>query len=222
MIRLLFGVVDCKRGRLLLTRRRRSLHRAKGLIPADGIGPKNLLTGEYTYIFNHTGKPVHPYGFRCRMTESNDYPGGIAGASNAMASIPKAQAIRAFDIVDGGWTLPVEISNSGQMNLTAYAMKNNNYLYLTIINKEYGKTAHQAKVTINAKGFAKGKAEAMYSIAIGNNVGAISGITLGGDSIINNRPWQGQWSSVETGKEGVYSMNVAESSAVVVKIPVID
>ena len=241
---------------------------SKTRIPADTainrmLSP-NMLTGEYTKLFNLTCAKVQPYGFRSRMTESNDYLGGIDGASNAMSSVlwaldymhwqafrglaginfhnnqwlktctitldksgefianPKAHAIRAFDMVTGGWTVPVDMSNPDQINLTAYAVKGNDYLYVTIVNKEhnYGQEeAHQADVTISANGFTKGKAEAMYLLASGNDAGAMTGITLGGDSITNFRPWQGKWSPVKM-KDGQYRVNVAESSAVVVKIPI--
>ena len=239
-------------------------------IPADTairrmLSP-NMLTGEYTKLHNLTCARVYPYGYRSRMTESNDYLGGIDGASNAMSSAlwaldymhwqafrglaginfhnnqwlktctvtmdeqgeylcnPKAHAIRAFDMVTGGWTVPVDISNTDQMNLTAYAVKGDDYLYVTIINKTHGygqEEPRQADVTISAKGFTKGKAEAMYLLAPGNDAGAITGITLGGDSITNFRPWQGKWRSISNNVDGQYKVNVAESSAVVVKIPVI-
>jgi len=221
-----------------------------------------MLTGEYIFIYDHTGEVVHPYGFRCRMTESNDYLGGIDGASNAMSSVlwaldymhwqafrglcginfhnnqwlktctfsmdstgqyfvnPKAHAIRAFDMVTGGYTVPVGIANPDMVNLTAYAIKGDDYLYITVINKEHGEQAKQATVTISAEGFTKGKAEAMYILAPDNDAGATTGITLGGDSITNYRPWQGEWTSIKKKSDGQYSLNIAESSAVVVKIPV--
>ncbi|ANH82731.1 hypothetical protein A8C56_18685 [Niabella ginsenosidivorans] len=224
------------------------------------LSPK-WLTGEYPYIYAHTGEKVAPYGFSCRMTEANDYLGGIAGASNAMSSAlwaldymhwqaargliginfhnnqwlktctiyqgpsgellanPKAHAIRAFDLVSGGRTEPVTISNPTGVNLTAYAIKGNRYLYITIINKEHGAGARNVYATISAKGFTGGKASAMFLTAPGNDAGATSGITLGGDSITNNRPWKGQWTSLGTERNGRYNVNLAVSSAVIVRLP---
>jgi hypothetical protein len=241
----------------------------KTRIPADiaisrMLSP-DMLTGEYTKLHGFTCARIQPYGYRSRMTESNDYLGGIDGASNAMSSAlwaldymhwqafrglaginfhnnqwlktctvtmdettgeyfanPKAHAIRAFDMVTGGWTMPVDIVNPDTVNLTAYAVKGDDYLYVTIVNKEHsynGQEACQADVTISAKGFTKGRAEAMYLVAPGNDAGAMNGITLGGDSITNFRPWQGGWTPVKK-KGGQYRVNVVESSAVVVKIPV--
>ncbi|MDR1153160.1 MAG: glycosyl hydrolase family 79 C-terminal domain-containing protein [Bacteroidales bacterium] len=233
-------------------------------IPADTaiarmLSPK-LPAGQYARLHSLTGVKVHPYGFRCRMTESNDYLGGIDGASNAMSSAlwaldymhwqafrglaginfhnnqwlktctinmnvsgeyfanPKAHAIRAFDMVAGGWTMPVDISNPDRANLTAYAVKGDDCLYVTIINKEYGQQARRADVTILVKGPAKGKAGAMYLTAPGNNAGAVTGITLGGDSITSHRPWKGKWTGVKKKSDGRYQVKVAGGSAVVVKI----
>ncbi|MDR2774687.1 MAG: hypothetical protein LBC19_08100 [Tannerella sp.] len=228
----------------------------------DNMLSPQWLTGEYLMIYSRTGEKVHPYGFRCRMTEANDYLGGIAGASNAMSSAlwaldymhwqavrglsginfhnnqwlktctiymgssgeylanPKAHAIRAFDLVSGGCTKPVEVSNPEDVNLTAYAVKGDRYLYVTVINKEHGSQARNVQATISAKGFTKGKVEAMFLLAPGNNAGATSGITLGGDSITNNRPWQGKWTALKGKNKGRYDVNVAETSAVIVRIPV--
>lgn len=208
-----------------------------------------------------TGEEVHPHGFRCRMTEANDYLGGIAGASNAMASTlwaldymhwqaargliginfhnnqwlktctvymgssgeylanPKAHAIRAFDMVSNSYVEPVSVSNPENINLTAYALKGDNYLYVTIINKEHGPQDRSVQAVISAKEFTGGKAEAMFLIALGNDAGSTSGITLGGDSITNNRPWNGEWTAIKSPKNGNYRLKIDKTSAVIVRIP---
>ncbi len=225
------------------------------------LSPK-WLTGEYQFIYSKTGEKVNPYEIPIRMTEANDYLGGIAGASNAMSSVlwaldymhwqaarglaginfhnnqwlktctiymgpsgdflanPKAQAIRAFDLVSGGRVEPIAISNPHEVNLTAYAVKGERYLYVTVINKEHDTQAHNLHATILAKGFTKGKASAMFLVAPENNAGATIGITLGGDSITNNRPWKGKWTALKGKNNGQYDVNVAETSAVIVRIPV--
>lgn len=228
----------------------------------DNMLSPQWLTGEYQYIYSHTGEKVAPYGIPCRMTEANDYLGGIAGASNAMSSAlwaldymhwqaarglsginfhnnqwlktctiylgpngdflanPKAHAIKAFDLISGGRVEPLTISNPNEVNLTAYAVKGSSYLYVTIINKEHGLKARSAQVSISAKDFTKGKASAMFLVAPGNNAGATSGITLGGDSIMNNRPWNGHWTALKGENNGQYAVDVTETSAVIVRIPV--
>jgi hypothetical protein len=227
----------------------------------DSMLSPGWLTGEYRSIYDKTGPKVAAYGFSCRLTEANDYLGGIAGASNAMASAlwaldymhwqaargaiginfhnnqwlktctiylgpsgevlanPKANAIKAFDLVSGGHTEPVAIANPNGVNLTAYAIKGDGYLYVTIINKEHGARARGVQATIAAKGFTRGKASAMYLTAPGNDAGATSGVTLGGDSITNNRPWNGGWTVLGKKHNDRYNVNVAQSSAVIVRVP---
>lgn len=55
-------------------------------VAIDNMLSAQWLTGEYKFIYEHTDPKVAPYGFLCRLTEANDYLGGIAGASNAMSS----------------------------------------------------------------------------------------------------------------------------------------
>lgn len=227
----------------------------------DSMLSPNWLTGEYRYIYEHTGTKVAPYGFYCRLTEANDYLGGIAGASNAMSSAlwaldymhwqaargliginfhnnqwlktctiylgpsgallanPKAHAIRAFDLVSDGYTEPVTLSNPDGANLTAYAIKGKGYLYVTIINKEHGVQGRSVRTSIFAKGLTKGKADAMFLTAPGNNAGAMEGITLGGDSITNNRPWKGKWTVLGGAQHDRYKVELAAASAVIVRVP---
>lgn len=219
------------------------------------------LTGEYKNIYMRTGEKVAPYGFSCRMTEANDYLGGIDGASNAMSSAlwaldymhwqavrgliginfhnnqwlktctiylapsghllvnPKAYAIKAFDLVSGGYTAPVIISNPKGVNLTAYAVKKSGCLFVTIINKEHEGSDGNTHVAISTKGFSDGNASAMFLTSPGNDVGATKGIMLGGDSITNHRPWNGHWTSIGREQKGSYNLNVPQASAVIVRIP---
>jgi hypothetical protein len=132
---------------------------------------------------------------------------------------PKAHAIRAFDMISGGRVEPVAIANPDSINLTAYAVKDSDYLYITVINKEHGTDARDVQAAISAKDFTKGKASAMYLAAPGNDAGATAGITLGGDSITNNRPWQGRWTAIKKKSAGQYTVDIAKSSAVIVRIP---
>lgn len=226
----------------------------------DSMLSPDRLPGEYEYIYEHTGEKVKTYGYSCRMTEANDFLGGISGASNAMASAlwaldymhwqaarglsginfhnnewlktctinldssgelvanPKANAIKAFDLVSDGYTEPVKLSNPSSANLTAYAIKGNKYLYITIINKEHGPRAQSVHAVIPQNGFTKGKVSAMFLVAPGNDAGAISGITLGGATISNKVPWNGKWSVLQSGHNGQYVVDVAKSSGVIVRM----
>jgi hypothetical protein len=129
---------------------------------------------------------------------------------------PKAYGIRAFDLGSHGRVEPVSMDNSEDLNLTAYAVSSPTELCITIINKEHNAGARAASVIINPKGFSPGKAEVMFLIA--PNIGATNGMTLGGSTITNKAPWQGQWAALNSLANGACKVTVPASSAAIVKM----
>ncbi len=204
-------------------------------------------------------------GYPYRLTEINDYLGGVTNASNAFASAlwaldvlhwsaaadgcvgvnfhnnewlltdtvylnrrnksfqinPKAYGIKAFDLGGHGNVEPMAMSNPNNLNLTAYAVADSTNLYVTLINKGYGGGSRNATVTILLKGFSSGAAAAMYLAVAGGNVEATNGVTLGGASITNNAPFQGQWTPLGSTSNGQMTVTVPAASAAVVKIAMI-
>ena len=132
---------------------------------------------------------------------------------------PKAYALKLFELGSEGLVEPVTIANPRDLNLTAYAIGNATNLCVTIINKEHGTGARDAEVTIAANGFSPASAAAMFLIAPNGDVGAISGMTLGGASITNNAPWRGQWTVLTASPDGSCKLKVAAASAALVKMP---
>src|SRR6185312_8844014 len=62
---------------------------ATGVSPAVAINPmcsKEWVQKRYPLLFDHVLGPVQKVGIYYRMTEANDYTGGVDGASNAFAS----------------------------------------------------------------------------------------------------------------------------------------
>jgi hypothetical protein len=58
----------------------------------------------------------------------------------------------------------------------------------------------------------------MFLIAPGNDAAAISGVTLGGATISNKEEWNGKWTGLEKSRNGELKVDVAESSAVIVRM----
>jgi hypothetical protein len=231
---------------------------AQGAI--DAMLSASWATTNYPWLYSNNLAPVLADGLPYRLTESNDYLGGVTNASNAFASAlwaldymhwwaahscsgvnfhnkswlvtdtvyldanggyqinPKAYALKAFDLGGHGFVLPVALTNNNGVNLTAYAVGASNELFVTIINKEHNAGARDAAVTIVPAGFAPGTAVAMFLTASNSNVGATSGVTLGGAGITNNASWAGQWTALSTATNGQCTLTVPAASAAVVKI----
>ena len=94
------------------------------------------LSGEYNFIYSHTGEKVSPYNFSCRLTEANDYLGGIAGASNAMSSAlwaldymhwQAARGLSGINFHNNQWlkTCTIYLGQNGEVlaNPKAYAIR---------------------------------------------------------------------------------------------------
>ncbi len=130
---------------------------------------------------------------------------------------PKACGIRAFNLGASGRVASVSLENTNGLNLRAYAVSDPTNLYVTIVNKEHGPGARSASVTINPRDFATGAAAAMFLTAPDANLQATNGVTLGGAPIINDAPWQGQWTKLDSSTNGCV-VKVPASSAAVIKI----
>lgn len=131
----------------------------------------------------------------------------------------KAHGIRAFELGSHGSVEPVTIDNKDKLNLTAYAVGDATNLCVTIINKEHGTGARDAKATIIPDGFSsKTAANVIFLTAPKGDVTAITGVTLGGVTITNDAPWQGKWTRVENSLNGTYLLTVPAASAAIIKI----
>jgi hypothetical protein len=209
-------------------------------------------------LFQHVLEPVEREGFTYRMTEANDYTGGVDGASNAFASAlwaldylhwhaahgaagvnfhnkswiftdtiyrspdgtfhfnPKAYAFKAFNVGSQGRATSVTISNAEGVNLTAYAVRADHEIYVTLINKEHGTQARSASVTLHAAHI-KGEIEGMSLEAPQSNPTARDGITFGG-AAITSTGWDGHWSKLSQCNDNSATVLVPPASALVLRL----
>jgi hypothetical protein len=237
---------------------------AKGvIIPAaiDAMLSSNWPAVNYPALYDNVLSRVQTERFDYRMTECNDFTGGVKGASDAYASAlwaldymhwhaahsakgvnfhnkrwiltdtilpdaggefyvnPKAYGLKAFNLGSSGRVTPVTISNPDGINLTAYAVRGQGKLYVTIINKEHGSGARAANVIVEADGTALSGDE-IFLTAPNDDVTAKTGITLGGDTINNDRPWLGKWTPINSIQGGRCEVQVPAATAAIVKIAV--
>ena len=213
----------------------------------------------YPALYNYVLAPVQATGLPYRMTECNDYTGGVDGASNAFASAlwaldymhwhaahgavglnfhnrrwiftdtiylaptgeykinPKAYGLKAFSLGSHGRVAPVTITNSDDVNLTAYAVVDDTTCYVTLINKEHDAGARDVVATLVSPTSVT-RADIISLAAPNGDVRAKTGVTLGGGTITNDQPWSGKWSNLAVGADGRWTVNVPAASAVVVKL----
>lgn len=132
---------------------------------------------------------------------------------------PVGYGIKAFDLGGHGSVLPVGIVNANGLNLTAYAVTDRTNLYVTIINRENGTSARDAAVTVQLDGFTPQNAAAIYLTAPNNDPSATNGITLGGASISDDGPWQGQWTALGVTNDQC-TVTAGACSAAIVRIAI--
>lgn len=259
---LLFARAQKDSGRLLFVAQHDYVGQGAGGVGAAtaiaSMLSKEWVNKRYPLLFDHALEPVQKEGLSYRMTEANDYTGGVDGASNAYASAlwaldylhwhaahhavgvnfhnkrwihtdtifpdasgkfgfnPKAYAIKAFEIGGHGIPMPLSSSNTNDVNLTAYAVRNGRTLFVTLINKEYGPGAKDAAVTIRAQGIT-GHAVGMALTSPGGDITARTGITLGG-TLMNTDSWNGKWTDLNPCENNQTTVQVPAASAVVVKL----
>lgn len=129
---------------------------------------------------------------------------------------PIAYGVAAFNVGGHGMADALVIGNPDHLNLTAYAVTApNKNLFITIINKEHGRIARNALVTVKAVG----KHESvMYLTAPNNSDTDTTGITLGGSAITANRLWHGKWNALDAPGKAGCRVKVPACSAAIVKI----
>ena len=127
---------------------------------------------------------------------------------------PIGYAIKAFNLGGHGRVEPLTISNLDGIALTAYAVREGETLFVTLINQDHGPGAKAAKVAIVSPGGAK-NAAVIFLNAPGDSLAARTGVTLGGASI-TDRGWDGKWTPLD--RAGRCTVDVPATSAAIVKM----
>lgn len=171
-------------------------HQAAGLNFHTGdkvaAGP-NLYPSKYTAFFSSTnGYTVRPLGY----------------------------GIKAFDLGGHGKFIIPALSDSGNTNLSTYAVVGeDNNIYVTLINKEHSPDAQRLNVALIGHGnFPFTNAEMMTLTQADGDIGGTNGVTLGGGEIKSDGSWCGTWQRLDTNNDGAFVLTLAPASAVIVKL----
>lgn len=160
--------------------------------------------------YNALGINFHSTQWRYNATIRHD-------ADENILMNPMGYGIAAFNAGGHGRIEPVKVSNPDSLNLTAYAVRDSNYLYVTIINKEHGSNSRSAKVIFNSENLFD-RAAVMFMTSPNNDVYAKAGMTLGSSEITNHSLWQGKWDPLSLNEPGKLNVIVPAASAAIVKI----
>ena len=138
--------------------------------------------------------------------------------TNGYVVRPLGYGIKAFDLGADGSFIPATVSNVDNVNLAVYAVgRNNERVDVTLINKEHGPGAREARVRLEAGKLSKrGKIISLTQAA--GDVAATNGVTLGGAEIKSDGTWAGDWQMLKPDGPGVFNVTVAPASAVVVEM----
>jgi hypothetical protein len=170
---------------------------------AHGAAGVNFHTGDRVAA----GSSLQPSKYTAFFTSTNGY-----------LIRPLGYGIKGFDLGRHGRMVPATISNSNNLNLTAYAvLGDDKNLCLTIINKEHDLGARDANVTLAAgEGFVSGKV--IFLIAPGGDAAAKSGVTLGGAEIKDDSSWNGEWKALAAPDGGKFKLILPSATAAVIKL----
>jgi hypothetical protein len=130
---------------------------------------------------------------------------------------PLAYGIKAFSLGGTGISQPVSVSNPAGVNLTAYAVRDGDSEFITLLNKEHGNSGRDAVITLKARE-ALQTAAAIFLTAPRNEASAKTGTLLGGSSIAGDGAWHGAWLPIKIDKDGACSVPLPQASAAVVKV----
>ncbi|HTR81100.1 MAG TPA: hypothetical protein VMM58_05660 [Bacteroidota bacterium] len=138
-------------------------------------------------------------------------------ANDRLQINPMGYGMTAFSVGGRGTVIPISISNPDSIDLTAYAVRDSAALFVTVINRSHGDSGRTATVIITGPTGVT-NAFVMTMTVPNGDVYAKSGMTLGGESIENDKAWQGNWTSFDSIKAGTIKCSVAPASASIIKI----
>ena len=134
-------------------------------------------------------------------------------ASGGLFVNPVGYGIMAFKFGGRGNILPVAADNPRRANVTAYAVREGKDIRITLINKEHGRDAREAAVTIRLNAGIE-RIETLSLRSPGNDPASGTAL-LGGARIDSTAGWQGEWEA-HAGTEPVFEIKPA--SALIVNI----
>ena len=203
-----------------------SAPRVRGLEETNSIS-----SGGYAGASNSFAAALWALDYYCYMAYNTDvaglniHVGGTSAQFNIISPVIPASryilngpgyGLFAFAYNGQGKPLPVTLSNSSNVNLTAYGLvESNGTESMHIINRTYGGSAVDATVKANP-GKSFGHAQIMYLKQTNNDVSQNSGITLGGQPVNSDGTWSGGYTLTPTPSNGAFTIPFPHTQAAIV------
>jgi hypothetical protein len=140
--------------------------------------------------------------------------------TNGYLTCPLGYGLKAFNLGARGKILPLTLANPQQINLSAYATRDENgTVYVTVINKEYGVAAKNVNVSLRSMGNGLRGGQVIYLTAPNQDVAAKTGQTLGGAEISCAGEFTGNWQALPPPRAGADCLvEVPAASAAIIKL----
>jgi hypothetical protein len=126
---------------------------------------------------------------------------------------PVGYGLLAFNLGGHGRAEPVALSKPDSLNLTAYAVRGTDELFVTILNPG----ARDMAVTVVSDGISGPASVSLLTVPNGG-LAATTGITVGGASVSDDGSWAGEWTPLSPAKNGRCAVAVSAASAAIVKM----
>ncbi|MGM9749207.1 MAG: hypothetical protein ACI3ZN_10430 [Candidatus Cryptobacteroides sp.] len=127
---------------------------------------------------------------------------------------PVGYGIAAFSQGGKGFVQPMEVINKNQINATAYAVRDGNTVYVTLINKEYGSKAKELVADIDIDNETS-TVETLLLESPEHDPLSLKA-TLGGTEIKSTDKWEGKWEKADEMR-----FVCKPASALIIKIQII-
>jgi hypothetical protein len=136
---------------------------------------------------------------------------------------PLSYGMKLFDLGSKGRILPTTVAANANQNVVAYStLSDNNVLFVTIFNKNFGTNAKEEIVEINTdKMFDSSNLQQISLLGRNNDIsGTLGDVTLGGKQFKEDGTWNGKWMQIPSSQKSSnkITIKISPASATIIKM----
>lgn len=130
---------------------------------------------------------------------------------------PIGYALKMFSLGARGRLLSADVTNPDHLNLAVFAAVDGKTICITLINREQGAGAREARVTL-ATGLTNARGDVMWLESHNGDISAKTGVTLGGAEIRDDARWHGKWITLTKAADGKFTVTIPAATAGMIQI----